>query len=146
YRPRMVVQESEQIRFTTTDVRAVQRVAGPDLVGPGRLEPAEHLPRTRRRSMQFEAFEVALQGPLRRRPPGLCPQDPGHLRRRATQVLLLYCRRQVKNLGGRARWHPGRLRHQSGEPAGAPPPTPPVDRVAGNPDLLPERAVVLPGR
>jgi hypothetical protein len=41
---------------------------------------------------------------------------------------------------------PGRLRHQRGEPARAPPPTPPVDRVAGHPNLLPERAVVFPLR
>jgi hypothetical protein len=31
--------------------------------------------------VQLEAFEVALQGPLRRRPARLRPQDPGHLRR-----------------------------------------------------------------
>jgi hypothetical protein len=62
---RVVVDESEKIRLAAADDGPVQCVSGPHLVGTGRLEPAEH----RRRAavwpgVQFQAREVALQGPL----------------------------------------------------------------------------------
>src|SRR5258705_158247 len=95
----MVVQESKQVCLAAGDLRAMQRVTGPDLVRTGGLEPADHLRRRRHRGLQLEAFEVALQRALRRRPATLRPKDPGYLCRCATQVLLLDRRSEVENLG-----------------------------------------------
>ncbi|HMI25463.1 MAG TPA: hypothetical protein VK594_13325, partial [Streptosporangiaceae bacterium] len=63
----MVVQEGEQVRLAAGDMRAVQRVAGPQLVRPGRLEPAEHGRRAPvRAGGQLQPLEVPLQRAHRR--------------------------------------------------------------------------------
>ena len=65
--PRVVIDEREKVRFPAADHGPVQRVAGPHLVGAGRLEPAEHRRRAAvRAGGQLQPREVALQGPLRR--------------------------------------------------------------------------------
>jgi hypothetical protein len=61
----VVVDESEKVRFAAADDGPVEGISGPHLVGTARLEPAER----RRRAavwpgVQFQAREVALQGPL----------------------------------------------------------------------------------
>jgi hypothetical protein len=73
-RPAVVVDEAEQERLAPVDDRAVQRITGPQLVGPVGLEPAEGLPRRRGQlPVQRQPDEVALQGPLRRCPARLGP-------------------------------------------------------------------------
>ena len=92
---------------------------------------------------QLQAREVALQGPLVRRPAGVRPQDRRDLRRGPLGHLLLQRDRQVQHLGRGARRRPRRGRDQGVEPAAAPVPDPPVDRGPRHPHRLPERAVVL---
>ena len=75
--PRVVVDEREQVRFAAADDGPVQGVAGRQLVGAGCLELAED----RRRAAvwpgeEFQADEMALQGPLGRRPASARAQDP----------------------------------------------------------------------
>ena len=116
---------------SAADCRAVQRVAGPQLVRPGRLEPAEHLllPRPGGRAVQLEPLEQPLQRPVRRRPAGLRCQDPPHLRRGPLRVLPLQRRRQYQQVTRRAgRGLPGRG-NQRPEPAGQVIPLPAVDRL-----------------
>ncbi len=65
--PGMIVQESEQIGFAATNLRATQRIPGPPIIGVLGLEPAEH----RRdvpggRADQLEAVKQAQQRRLRR--------------------------------------------------------------------------------
>ena len=152
HRPGPVVEEAEQVGLAAADGGAVQGVADPQLVAPVGLEPAEHRRRGRavaailatQRTGQAEAFEVALQGPFRGRPPRLGPQNPPHLRGGAGGVLPLERRGHREHLGRGARLDPGRLGHQRLEPAGPPRPGPPVDRVPRDPDLLPERPLVGP--
>jgi hypothetical protein len=41
-RPGVVIDEREQVGLAARDDWAVQGIAGPQLIGPGRFEPAEH--------------------------------------------------------------------------------------------------------
>jgi len=124
----VVVDEAEQDGLAPGDDRAVQRIAGPQLVGPVGFEPAEHHRVGRDRAVELQAHEVALQGALRRRPAGLDAQDPGDLRGGALRVFPLERRGHRQHLGRGARRHPRGGRHQGFEPANPPPADPPVDR------------------
>ena len=143
----MVVDEREQVGLAAGDDRAVQRITGPPLVRGGGLEPAE---RPRRppvgAGVELEADEVALQGPLRRGGAGRGEQDRADLRRRARRHLPLQRGRQLQHRR-RGAWlgRAGRGQ-QRVEPAAAPDQDPAIDRDPRDPDPLPERAGVLPGR
>jgi hypothetical protein len=73
----------------------------------------------------------------------VAPQDPPDLRGGPLRILPLERRRQFQHLGRGAGMHDRGLRYQRVEPAGPVPARPPVDGVARQPDLLPERAGVL---
>ncbi|WP_244232602.1 hypothetical protein [Mycobacterium innocens] len=76
--PGMVIEQGEQHRPPAADDRAVQAVADPHLVGFGGLESPERARRVAVGSgAQFQAGEVALQGPRRRRPALLGGDDAG---------------------------------------------------------------------
>ena len=137
HRPGVIIDEAEQVGLAAADDRAVQRVAGPQLVGPGGLEPAEDLllPRISRRGVQLQAAEQPLQGAVRRRPARGGPQDPLDLRGGALGVLPFQRRRQVQHLGRGARANLPRGRDQRLEPAGQVIPLPPVDRLIRHPDF-----------
>jgi hypothetical protein len=130
HRPGPVIDEAEQDGLAPGDDRAVQRIPGPQLVGPVGFEPAEHRRAGLEGAVKLQAHEVALQGALRRRPARLGPQDPCDLRGGALGVLPLERRGHLKHLGRGPRGHPCRGGHQGFEPAGAPPAHPPVDRLA----------------
>jgi hypothetical protein len=91
HRPGMIIDEAEQVCLAAGDLRAVQRVAGPQLIGPGGLEPAEDLllPGIIRRLVQLQPGEQPLQCPVRRRPPRGGAQDPLHLRGGPLRILSL---------------------------------------------------------
>ena len=146
HRPGMVIQEGEQVRLAAGDPGPVQRVAGPQLVRPGRLEPAEGLRRAPvRAGGQLQPPEMPLQRPHRRRPAARCPQDPHHLRGGAGGFLPFQPGGQLQHgrVGAR-RGLPGR-RGQRGEPAGAPRPDPAVDGGPRHPHFPAGRALVRAG-
>ena len=159
HRPRMVIEEGEQVRLAAGHRRAVQRVAGPQLVRPGRLEPAEDRRRPPvRAGVELQPLEVPLQGARRRRPLACHPQDPGHLRGGAAGVLAFQPGGQLQyGRVGAGRDLPGR-RGQRREPPGLPGPDPPVERgpryhhvIAERPRVraggqLPDQPSPLPGR
>ena len=98
----MVVEEREQVRLAAADARAVQRVAGPQLVRArrprtGRTPPAA-APAGAGRSSSSRG-EVALQGPLRRAPTRWARRIRRDLRGGAVRVLPLERRRQLQHLG-----------------------------------------------
>ena len=143
-RPGVVVDEREQVRLAALDPGAVQRVPGPDLIGPRRLEPPEH----RRGSApgtpaQALAGKVPLQCALVRRPPRLHLQDPPHLRCGPGRVLPLERLRDLQHLRRRARRGLARAGHQRVEPAGPPFSDPPVQRPPGQPHRPSVRPDVL---
>ena len=64
-KPGVIVQEREQHGLVPADDRAVQGVADPQLVRPGRLEAAEDRPvRLQGPAGETDPTEVALDGPL----------------------------------------------------------------------------------
>jgi hypothetical protein len=136
----MVIQEREQVRLAPGDMRAVQRIAGPQLVRPGRLEPAEGLRRAPvRAGGQLQPLEMPLQRAHRRRPAAAGPQDPHHLRGGAGGLLPFQPGGQLQHgrVGARGDL-PGR-RDQRGEPAGPPGPDPAVDRLPRHGHRVAER-------
>jgi hypothetical protein len=142
----VIIYEGEEVSFAAGHDRTVQCVADPQFVGPVGFEPAEHLHLRevrRRRRVQVESFEVALQGAFRRRPARPRAQNPRHLRRGAGQVLPFEPGGHVEDLGGGAGVHLRRTRDEAGEPLSAPPSAPPVDRLPRHGGLLSERAVVF---
>ena len=152
-RPGVVIEEGEQVGLAPADVRAVQGVAGPHLVGAVGLEPTEHRlaagaaggERAQLRADQRIGREVALQGPLPGRPAHLGAQDPPHLRGRAGRVLPLERDRHLDHLDRQPRAGLARIRDQGVEPAPAPCPDPPVQGVAGDPPLSPGWVEVFAG-
>ena len=134
------------LRPATT--RPVQGVADPAGVGPLGLEPPE-----RRRDAPVRAGagepeigEVALQGPLRRRPPRLRGQDRRDLRGGPSGGLLLQRHRQLQHRRRGGRGHPPRDRDQRGEPAGPVGPQPPVQVRPRHPHRRPQRSRMLTRR
>ena len=142
--PGAVIEEREKIGLAAGDHRAVQRVAGPDLIAPAGLEPAEYLRVTLDLPVQLKPGEMALQGPVRGRPAGLGAQDAGHLHSGSLRVLPLQRHRQREHLSRCPRGHPRGGRHQGLEPARPPCPGPPPDGLLRYPYPGAGRAVVLP--
>ena len=96
----VVVEEREKVGLAPGDDRAVEGVAGPHLVRPGALEPAEGpllllLPR---RDVQLQPLEQPLQGPVRRRPARRQLQDPPDLGGGPPRLLPLQRLRQRQHL------------------------------------------------
>ena len=142
----MIVDEREQVSFPAADHRPVQRVAGPQLVRAGRLEPAEHRRRAAiRAGGELQPHEMALQGPLRGRPPAAGAQDPGDLRGGAGRVLPFQRRSQLEHLRRGAQGDLAGRRHQRVEPASPPGPDPPVQAGPRHPHRLAERPGMLAG-
>jgi hypothetical protein len=136
----VVVEEREQIRFAAADVRAVQGVTGPQLVGPQCLEPPEHRPGRARCELVGDlrvVGEPALQGPLARRPPHLGGQDPADLRTGPLRVLPFERDRHLDHLDRQPRGRLARAGHQRVDRADQPAPGPGrVRRVGRLPDQL----------
>ena len=136
--------KQKKVGFPAADSRAVQRVAGPQLVRPRRLEPAEHLllPFAGGQPAQLQAGEQPLQRPVRRHPPGrpgLGRQDPGDLGGGPLRVLPLQRRRQHQQVSRRPGRGLPRRRDQRLEPAAQVGPLPPVDALIRHPHLAPVR-------
>ena len=145
--PGVVVQECEQDRLVTADDRAVQRVADPQLVGPGRLEPAEdNFGGGQGPSGHPDPTEVALDRALVWRPPQRDRQDLADLGCGPLRALTLERLGQVEHLGRdpQRRGPSGRL--EGLEPAPPPRHDPVIQRRAGHPQLRTARAGVHPGR
>ena len=89
YRPRVIIDEREKVGFMPVQPDRVQCVAGPDLVRPVCLEPAERRCGARRDQRgQPGPVEHPLDRPLIGCPPGLRLEDPLDLRRGPGRVLL----------------------------------------------------------
>ena len=146
HRPGMIVQKAEKVRLAAGDLRPVQRVAGPQLVRPGGLEPAEGLRRPAvRAGGQLEPLEMPLQRARRRRPAAGGPQDPGHLRGSPGGFLPFQPGGQLQHLRvGPQRDLPHR-RGQRREPPSLPGPDPPVHRGPRHHHLIAERPRMRPG-
>jgi hypothetical protein len=140
----VVVQEREQVALAPADHRAVERVAGPHLIRPGALEPAESplLLLLADWGIQLEPLEQPLQGPVRRRPARHRLQDAPDLRGGPLRLLPLQRLRQGKNLGRGPRRRLPRAGHQRVEPAGLINPPPPVQRPPRHRHHLPARPVM----
>ena len=99
HRPAVVVHKGEEIRLPPGDLRAVQSVPDPELVGTVGLEATEDrwgLPV--RAVQQIQPAEMPVDGAIRRSPAQMLGQDAYHLRGRARWVLPLQRSRQVQDL------------------------------------------------
>ena len=133
----VIVDEAEQVALAALDHRAVQAVAGPQVVGPGRLEgPERRGPAAGAGKLQ--AAEVALQGLGRGGPPARGGQDPADLLGGAGRHLRLQRRGLLQDLRVGPRGDLPRRRGQRGQPAGAVGAQPPLHRRPGDPPRVPE--------
>ena len=142
-RPGVVVEEGEQVGLAAADVRAVQRVPGPQLVRAGGLEPAEHRPGRARRHQIGAAVGSSANQRCRVRSPGAHPIWARRIRRTCAAVRAGFSRLSATAIsttstGSRGRGL-ARAGHQRVEPAAPPRPDPPVQRVAGDPHPAPGR-------
>ena len=140
----VIVEEREQVRLRPADHRSVEGVAGPHLVRPGALEPAQGPVRylSRGRGVQLEPLEQPLQGAVRRRPARGGAQDPADLRRGPLRLLPLQRLGQRQHLGRGPRRGLPRRRHQRVEPALLIGPPPPAQRLIRHRHRPPARPVV----
>ena len=140
--PRVVIDERQQHRPPrrgASQERAVQAVAGPQLVTTRRFEAAIDLPRRAavRADVQPLAREMRLQRPQPRSASAGGEHDLPHLRRRALRPLPLELERQLQQLGARARRHHPRPRDQRLKPAAAIVTDPLIQRAARDPQRPP---------
>ena len=140
-----IVDEGEQIRLATIDLRPVQGVAGPQVVGIGGLEPAEGLRRCRvGPHVQPEPNEQTLHRALRRAITLGGPNDLGDLGGRPLRCFALEPLGEFQ-LGWRrdrlAMAHRGGQRLEPAHPISA---DPTIDRVAGHPHPSTARPGVIP--
>jgi hypothetical protein len=133
----VIVDEAEQVALAALDHRAVQAVAGPQVVGAGRLEGPECRGRAAGAG-QLQAAEVALQGPGRRGPAARGEQDPADLLGGAGRHLRLQRRGLLQDLRVGPHGDLPRRRGQRGQPAGPVSPQPPLHRRPGDPPRVPE--------
>jgi hypothetical protein len=139
---RMIVQEREQVRFSATDSRPVQRITHPPLVRCRSLEPAEHHPGASGGAHQLAAVKQPQQRGLRGRIATGGPQDPGDLRGGAVWVLPLERHRQLQHPGVDAGAGLADRRGQGIETAGAVSTNPAIQAVTGVTVLPTERALM----
>ena len=147
--PGMVVEEREQVGLAAADPRAVQRVAGPQLVRAarprtGRTPAAGRRPAARsaqcgRSAAAGSAREGAQPGAGRAGSGATCAAVRSGFSRFSAAA-------SSSTSAGVRGVHLPRRGHQRVEPARAPVPDPPVQRLAGTPHRLAERAGVLARR
>ena len=142
-RPGVVVEEREQIRLAAADVRAVQGVTGPQLVGPQRLEPPEHRPGRARCDVRSAICGSSANQRCRVRSPGAHPIWVARIRRTCAPVRSGFSRLSATAISTTSTGNRGarlaRAGHQRVEPAAPPRPDPPIQRVARDPHPAPGR-------
>jgi hypothetical protein len=133
----VVVDEAEQVAFAALDHRAVQRVAGPQVVRARRLEGPERRGGAAGAG-QLEPAEVTLQRLGRRGPAARGDQDPADLLGGAGRHLRLQRRCLLQDLRVGPRGDLAGRRGQRGQPAGPVGAQPPLRRRTRHPPRVPE--------